>query len=82
MKNYSDSQFFGSPFHGVTTVLNTIFGNKFKNSGIPEHVLKIASERGTACHIYLENYQKWLLGEITEEPHLGLEYRGLRNNVS
>ena len=28
MKDYSNSQFFGSPFHGVTTALNTIFGNK------------------------------------------------------
>lgn len=25
-------------------------------------------------HAYIENYQKWLLGEIKEEPHLGLEY--------
>ena len=74
MKNYSDAQFFDCPFRGVTSVLNAIFGNKFENSGIPEHILKAAGERGTACHLYLENYQKWLLGEIKEEPHLGLEY--------
>lgn len=74
MKNYSDELFFNCPFRGVTSVLNTIFGNKFENSGIPEHILKMAGERGTSVHKYLENYQKWLLGEITEEPHLGLEY--------
>ena len=74
MKNYSDEQFFASPFRGVTSVLNAIFGNKFENSGIPEHILRAAGERGTACHTYLENYQKWLLGEIKDEPHLGLEY--------
>lgn len=74
MKNYSDEQFFDCPFRGVTNVLNAIFGNKFENSGIPEHILKMAGERGTACHTYLENYQKWLLGKIDDEPHLGLEY--------
>ena len=48
MKNYSDEEFFNSPFRGVTTVLNTIFGNKYENSGIPEHILIAAGERGTA----------------------------------
>lgn len=48
MRNYTDSQFFDSPFRGVTSVLNTIFGNKFENSDIPEHILKAAGERGTA----------------------------------
>lgn len=74
MKNYSDEQFFDAPFRGVTSVLNAIFGNKFENSGIPEYILKAAGERGTACHSYLENYQKWLLGGLEDEPHLGLEY--------
>lgn len=74
MKSYSDSEFFDAPFRGVTSVLNTIFGNKYENSNIPEHILIAAGKRGTACHSYLENYQKWLLGEIKEEPHLGLEY--------
>ena len=48
MKNYSDEQFFDVPFRGVTSVLNAIFGNKFENAGIPEHILKAAGERGTA----------------------------------
>lgn len=48
MKSYSDSEFFNCPFRGVTSVLNAIFGNKFENSGIPEHILKMAGERGTA----------------------------------
>lgn len=74
MKTYTDEEFFASPFRGVTSVLNAIFGNKFENAGIPEHILKAAGERGTACHEYIENYQKWLLHEIEEEPHLGLEY--------
>lgn len=80
MKNYSDEQFFDAPFRGVTSVLNAIFGNKFENAGIPEHILKAAGERGTACHSYLENYQKWLLGEIKDEPHLGLEYAVYETN--
>ena len=80
MRNYSDSQFFDAPFRGVTSVLNAIFGNKFENSGIPEHVLKIAGERGTAVHSYLENYQKWLLEKIDDEPHLGLEYAMYETN--
>lgn len=80
MKHYTDSEFFNSPFRGVTSVLNAIFGNKFENSGIPEHILIAAGERGTACHTYLENYQKWLLGEIKEEPHLGLEYAVYETN--
>ena len=74
MKVYSDSEFFDAPYRGVTSVLNAIFGNKFEKMDIPERVLKAAGERGTACHSYLENYQKWLLGEVKEEPHLGLEY--------
>lgn len=45
MKNYSDEQFFDCPFRGVTSVLNAIFGNKFENSGIPEHILRAAGER-------------------------------------
>ena len=80
MKYYSDSEFFDAPFRGVTSVLNAIFGNKFENAGIPEHILKAAGERGTACHSYLENYQKWLLGEIKDEPHLGLEYAVYETN--
>lgn len=55
-------------------MLNAIFGNKFENSDIPEHILKMAAERGTAVHEYIENYQKWLLGGAEDEPHLGLEY--------
>lgn len=73
----TNEEFFDSPYRGVTSVLNIIFGNKFENSGIPEHVLKAAAERGTACHSYIEQYQKWLLSdELKEEdePHLGLEY--------
>ena len=31
MKHYTDSEFFDSPFRGVTSVLNAIFGNKFEN---------------------------------------------------
>ena len=78
MKNYSDSQFFDAPFRGVTSVLNAIFGNKFENSGIPEHVLKMAGERGTACHKYIEDWLNWydkpFKKEDDYEPHLGLEY--------
>ena len=48
MKHYTDSEFFDSPFRGVTSVLNAIFGNTFENSGITEHILKAAAERGTA----------------------------------
>ena len=29
---------------------------------------------------YLEDYQKWLLGEIKDEPHLGLEYANYEYN--
>ena len=78
MKNYSDSQFFDAPFRGVTSVLNAIFGNKFENSGIPEHVLKMAGERGTAVHKYIEDWLNWydkpFKKEDDYEPHLGLEY--------
>lgn len=45
MKNYSDEQFFDCPFRGVTSVLNAIFGNKFENSNIPEHILKAARRK-------------------------------------
>ena len=74
MQNYSDDQFFNCPFRGVTSVLNAIFGNKFENSGIPEHILKMAGERGTAVHKYIENWLNWYEGTTGYEPHLGLEY--------
>ena len=74
MRNYSDSQFFDAPFRGVTSVLNAIFGNKFENSGIPEHVLRMAGERGTAVHKYIEDWLNWYEGTTGYEPHLGLEY--------
>ena len=78
MKNYSDSEFFDSPFRGVTSVLNAIFGNKFENSGIPEHILKAAGERGTAVHRYIEDWLNWYKYPVKRadeiEPHLGLEY--------
>lgn len=79
MKNYSDTEFFDSPFRGVTSVLNAIFGNKFENSNIPEYILKAAGERGTAVHKYIENWLHWYDGKLGkedrgEEPHLGLEY--------
>ena len=74
MKNYTDSEFFDAPFRGVTSVLNAIFGNKFENSGIPEHILKAAGERGTAVHKYIEDWLNWLPEKTGEEPHLGLEY--------
>lgn len=45
MRKYSDGEFFDCPFRGVTSVLNAIFGNKFENSGIPEHILRAAGER-------------------------------------
>ena len=76
MKYYSDSEFFNAPFRGVTSVLNAIFGNKFENSGIPEHILKAAGERGTACHEYIEKWEHWFKNDKKEEtePHLGLLY--------
>jgi len=80
MRNYSDAEFFDAPFRGVTSVLNAIFGNKFENSDIPEHILKAAGERGTAVHKYIEDWLKWYKQKLYdeddygEEPHLGLEY--------
>lgn len=77
MKKCSDEEFLESPLRGVTSVLNAVFGNKFENSNIPEHVLQAAADRGTAVHKYIEDWLDWYgftdrLG--TEEPHLGLEY--------
>lgn len=84
MKNYSDEQFFDCPFRGVTSVLNAIFGNKFENSGIPEHILKAAGERGTAVHKYIEDWLNWYDRPFkkpdAEEPHLGLEYAVYETN--
>ena len=82
MKNYSDEQFFDAPFRGVTSVLNAIFGNKFENSGIPEHILKAAGERGTACHEYIEKWEHWFKNDKKEEtePHLGLLYAVYETN--
>ncbi|MDE6947565.1 MAG: PD-(D/E)XK nuclease family protein [Anaeroplasmataceae bacterium] len=84
MKEYTDSEFFDAPFRGVTSVLNAIFGNKFENAGIPEHILKAAGERGTAVHKYIEDWQKWydrpFKKEDSEEPHLGLEYAVYETN--
>ncbi len=78
MKNYSDAEFFDAPFRGVTSVLNAIFGNKFENSDIPEHILKAAGERGTAVHKYIEEWLNWYKVPFKKaderEPHLGLEY--------
>lgn len=77
MKNYSDGEFFDAPFRGVTSVLNAIFGNKFENSGIPEHILIAAGERGTAVHKYIENWLAWFNEPLINpdtEPHLGLKY--------
>lgn len=77
----TDEEFFDCELRGVTSVLNSVFGNKFENSGIPEHVLQIAAERGTACHKYLEDYQKWFVEDKTDgEPHLGLEYTNYEEN--
>lgn len=82
MKSYSDSEFFNAPFRGVTSVLNAIFGNKFENSGIPEHILKAAGERGTACHEYIEKWEHWFKNDKKEEtePHLGLLYAVYETN--
>ena len=84
MKNYSDSEFFDCPLRGVTSVLNAIFGNKFENSGIPEHVLRMAGERGTAVHKYIENWLNWYDRPFkkvdSDEPHLGLEYAVYETN--
>lgn len=82
MKNYSDEQFFNAPFRGVTSVLNAIFGNKFENSGIPEHILNAAGERGTACHEYIEKWEHWFKNDKKEEtePHLGLLYAVYETN--
>ena len=78
MKDYSDSEFFDAPFRGVTSVLNAIFGNKFENSGIPEHILIAAGERGTVIHRYIEEWLNWYDRPFKisdkKEPHLGLEY--------
>lgn len=74
MRNYTDTEFFDAPFRGVTSVLNAIFGNKFENSGIPEHVLRMAGERGTAVHKYIEEWLNWYEGTTGYEPHIGLEY--------
>lgn len=77
MKKYSDEEFFNAPFRGVTTVLDTVFGNKFKNSNIPDHILKMAAERGSIVHKYIEDWLNWyeeIKGPIDCEPHLGLEY--------
>ena len=74
MRNYTDTEFFDAPFRGVTSVLNAIFGNKFENSGIPEHVLRMAGERGTAVHKYIEEWLNWYEGTTGDEPHIGLEY--------
>lgn len=77
MRNYTDSEFFDSPFRGVTSVLNAIFGNKYEGSDIPEHILKAAGERGTAVHKYIEDWLNWYKQpdrKETDEPHLGLEY--------
>lgn len=78
MKKYSDEEFFDSPIRGVTSVLDAIFGNKFENSSIPEHILKAAAERGTAVHKYIEDWLDWydhrFESEDREEPHLDLEY--------
>lgn len=74
MKKYSDDEFFAAPYRGVTSVLNAIFGNKFENAGIPEHILKAAGERGTACHKYIEDWLNWYNRDEADEPHLGLEY--------
>lgn len=84
MKYYSDSEFFDAPFRGVTSVLNAIFGNKFENAGIPEHILKAAGERGTAVHKFIENWLNWYdrpyKKEDETEPHLGLEYAVYETN--
>lgn len=77
MRNYTDSEFFDSPFRGVTSVLNAIFGSKYEGSDIPEHILKAAGERGTAVHKYIEDWLNWYKQpdrKETDEPHLGLEY--------
>ena len=84
MKHYTDSEFFDSPFRGVTSVLNAIFGNKFENSGIPEHILKAAAERGTEIHKFIEDWLNWYdrpyKKEDDIEPHLGLEYAVYETN--
>ena len=84
MKNYSDSEFFDCPLRGVTSILNAIFGNKFENSGIPEHILIAAGKRGTAVHKYIENWLNWydrpFKKEDEKEPHLGLEYAVYETN--
>ena len=79
MKEYSDEEFFNAPYRGVTSVLNTIFGNKFESGSIPEHVLKLAADRGTAVHKYIENWLNWYATKTADEPHLDLEYTVYEN---
>ena len=82
MKNYRDSEFFHCPLRGITSILNAIFRNKFENSGIPEHILIAAGERGTACHEYIEKWEHWFKNDKKEEtePHLGLLYAVYETN--
>ena len=82
IKECSAEEFFEAPFRGVTSVLNAVFGNKFENSSIPEHILQAAGERGTACHNYIEIWEHWFMqkDDSIPEPHLGLLYSVYETN--
>lgn len=65
----NSEDFFATKLPGVTTVLSNVFG-KDEFSGIPESVMKAATERGHKVHEYIEYYIK-----NGEWPEIELAYQ-------
>ena len=61
--------FFDTKLPGVTSVLSSVFG-KDEFNGIPEAVMKAATDRGHAVHSYIEYYIK-----NNEWPEIELSYQ-------
>lgn len=50
----SEKEFLACEYRGVTTMIGHVFGTDL--SHIPEWIMKPAQERGTAVHLYIEQY--------------------------
>lgn len=55
----------------VTKILSRLFPI---DKSIPEYILEAARLRGVAVHEWIEQYNKFLMGEREDEPVIGLEY--------
>ncbi len=55
----------------VTKILGRVFP---MDKSIPEYILENARQRGLAVHEWIDEYNKYLMGEREDEPVINMEY--------